>query len=319
MRNIIDNYLYAVVRHLDYSKREKVKRELNSLILDKLEKKTLGREVQEADVYAVLDELGNPYDLAEKYMEDGRNTLLSGIYFRYYKRMLLLVLPLVVIINVTVSYITNAFSQEGWLSNLWAYAESAIYGFCFYFGVLTAIFVLLQRYNVKFNSDNIRSLQKVSDEARKNINIKMFFVLIISFVIGLITYIKPSLIFYAVNNGKRISILNEDLFQQLRFVIIIMLVVVLIRECSIIVNRYMTVKLYLWVTILDVVNLVLFYILFLRHKIINPNFLNIFKEMFVDKPIIIEFFSTINYWIVILFFVLVLLVNLGDFFELKNK
>lgn len=319
MRSIIDNYLYAVVRHLDYSNREKVKRELNNLILDKLEKKTLGREMQEADVYAVLEELGNPYDLAEKYMEDGRNTLLSGIYFRYYKRMLLLVLPLVVIINVTVSYITNAFSQEGLLSNLWASAESAIYGFCFYFGVLTAIFVLLQRYNVKFNSDNTRSLQEVSDEARKNINIKTFFVLVISFVIGLIIYIKPSLIFYTVNNGKRISILNEDLFQQLRFVIIIMLVVLLIRECSIIVNRYMTVKLYLWVTILDVVNLVLFYILFLRHKILNPNFLNIFKEMFVDKPIIIEFFSTINYWIVILFFVLVLLVNLGDFFELKNK
>ncbi|OFI47677.1 hypothetical protein BG262_08205 [Floricoccus penangensis] len=319
MRSIIDNYLYDVVKHLDYPKREKVKKELNSLILDKLEERTSGREALETDVYAVLEELGSPYHVAEKYMGDEKNTLLSGIYFRYYKRILLLVLPLVVIISVTDSYITNAFSQEDWMSNLKACTESAIYAFCFYFCVITAIFVLLQRYNVKFNSYNIGTLQKTSDEARKNINIKSICILIISFVIGIITYIKPSLIFYAVSHGKRISILNEDLFLQLRFVIIGMLVVVLIRECSVIVNRYMNVKLYIWVTILDVVNLILFCVLFLRHNIINPNFLNIFKEMFVDEPIIIEFFSNIiNYWIVILFSVLVLSVNLGDFFRIKK-
>ena len=43
MRSIIDNYLYAVVRHLDYPKRENVKKELNSLILDVLEERTAGR------------------------------------------------------------------------------------------------------------------------------------------------------------------------------------------------------------------------------------------------------------------------------------
>lgn len=228
MRSIIDNYLYDVVKHSDYPKREKVKKELNSLILDKLEERTSGREAMETDVYAVLEELGNPYDVAEKYMGDGKNTLLSGIYFRYYKRILLLVLPLVVIISITVSYITNAFSQEDWMSNLRACVESAIYGFCYYFCVITAIFMLLQRYNVKFNSYNIGTLHKVSYKARKNINIKPVLVLIISFAIGIITYIKPSLIFYAVSNGKLINVLNEDLFLQLRFVIIDMLVVVLI-------------------------------------------------------------------------------------------
>ena len=318
MRSIIENYLYAVVRHLDYPKRENVKKELNSLILDVLEERTAGREAQEADVYAALEEIGKPSELAEKYMEEGKNALLSGIYFRYYKRVLLLVLPLVFIINVTVSYMTNAFSQEDWMTRLGACAESAIYGFCFYFCGITAIFVLLQRCNVKFSGDNIRSLPKAPDETRKSINIKSFMAIMISFVIGLITYIKPSLIFYAVNQGERISVLNEDLFQQLRFVIIAMLVVVLIRECSMIVNRYMSVKLYLWVTMLDVINLVLCCILFLRQGIINPSFLGIFGTMFPDKPIIMEFFSTMNYWIVGVFFLLVLLDNLGDLCRIEK-
>lgn len=318
MQSIIDKYLFAVVKHLDIKKRESVKKELNSLIWDMLEERTNGREIQEEDVYAVLEQIGKPSDLAEKYMGEGKTSLLEGIYFRYYKRVLLLVLPLVAIVTVAVSYMSNILDHGDWSKSVRASAESVIYGVFFFFFVITVIFVILQRWNIKFSGEDIRSLPDVPTETKKSINIKSILSIVAMFTLGLITFLQPSLLFYAVKDGEKISVLNEPVFLRLRYIIIAMLVVLLIRECSVIVNKFLSVKLYVWLTLLDVINLVLFFVLFLRAEVINPKFTEVFEAMFPDKQIIQNFFSYTNYWIAGVFFLLVLFDNLSDLHRIER-
>ena len=312
MQSIIDKYIYAVVKHLDNKKRESVKKELNGLIWDMLEKRANGREIQEEDVYAVLEQIGKPADLAEKYMGEGKTSLLEGIYFRYYKRVLLLVLPLVAIVTAATSYMSNILDHGDWSKSVRASAESVVYGIFFFSFVITVIFVILQRSNIKFRGEDIRDLPDVPTETKKSISIKSIISIVVMFTLGLITFFQPSLLFYAVKDGEKISVLNETVFMRLRFVIIAMLVVLLIRECSVIVSKFMSVKLYIWLTFLDIINLVLFFALFLRKEVINPKFIDVFETMFSDKKIIIDFFSYTNYWIAGVFFLLVLFDNLSD-------
>ena len=318
MQSIIDKYLFAVGKHLNNKKREIVSKELNSLIWNKLNERAGGREIQEEDVYAVLEQIGKPSDVAAKYMNKGKTSLLGGIYSQYYKRVLLLVLPLVAIVSAAAAYMSNILDHGDWTKSVRASAEAVVYNICFFFVVITVIFVILQRLKIKLSGENIRSLPDVPKETKKSINIKSILSIVVMFTLGLITFFQPSLLFYAVKDGEKISVLNESVFLRLRFVIIAMLVVILIRECSVIVNKFVSVKLYVWLTLLDVINLILFFVLFLRTEVINPKFTEVFEAMFPDKQIIHNFFSYTNYWIAGVFFLIVLLDNLSDLHRIER-
>ena len=62
-QDIIDRYIYDVVRRLPPNQRQDIERELRSLIEDMLESGPENRNVED-----VLKELGNPLDLARQYL-----------------------------------------------------------------------------------------------------------------------------------------------------------------------------------------------------------------------------------------------------------
>ncbi len=90
----IKRYIYAVTYHLPAKIREDVEKELDGLIFDMLERRCGDNEPSEADVKAVLSELGTPEQLASKYNGDDSLSLISGMYFLVYKRVLSIVIPL---------------------------------------------------------------------------------------------------------------------------------------------------------------------------------------------------------------------------------
>ena len=75
---IIDRYVYAVVKRLPESTRQDVERELRANIQD-----MLPDDHSEADVRAVLAKLGNPYRLAEEYRETKRYLIGPSVYDSY--------------------------------------------------------------------------------------------------------------------------------------------------------------------------------------------------------------------------------------------
>lgn len=75
---LIERYVYAVTEHLPEDIRDDVGKELRANIED-----MLPDNPTDADVYKVLEELGNPYKLASEYNPKKRYLIGPGLYDRY--------------------------------------------------------------------------------------------------------------------------------------------------------------------------------------------------------------------------------------------
>lgn len=89
MENLIERYIYDVVRRLPEKEGQDVRRELRANIDD-----MLPENPSEADVEAVLCQLGAPADLADQYRQQPRFLISPAVYSDYI-RALKWVLPLV--------------------------------------------------------------------------------------------------------------------------------------------------------------------------------------------------------------------------------
>lgn len=313
MQNIIERYLYAVVKNLKESQKESVIKELDSRIHEMLKVKTNGKEPTKEDVYAVLEELGKPYDLAKKYMDSEKGMLLKHEYFKVYKGVTLTTLPIVIVICILGAYTSGVVMHEHWLKVIAICLESAFIGFCFYFTVITLIFIILQYLNVSIGSENICSLPQVPKTIKKHSNTISYVALGIMFLLGITIFVKSSLIFAAVVDMKRISIFDEIILNEYKYLIVCILIVTIIRESYNMLTNGIGIKSYVIISVLDLMEISMLFVLFLRPRIISSEFIGIFQSKFPDKQIIVNFFANFNYWIVGIFLLTVLLRNISDF------
>ena len=94
MKDLIERYIYAVVRRLPENIQEEVKNELRSNIYD-----MLPDHASDQDIERLLIELGNPRDMAIKYQPKERY-LISPRYFFDYMYVLKIVTVIFVLVSV---------------------------------------------------------------------------------------------------------------------------------------------------------------------------------------------------------------------------
>ena len=110
--NLIERYLYDVVRRLPEKQRKDIEEELRTLIEDMLEERKGDGGAEEVE--AVLSELGDPAKLAMKYRGEEAH-LIGGEYYPIYCQILKLVLICVgvgVTISAVVHWIVQLPAQE---------------------------------------------------------------------------------------------------------------------------------------------------------------------------------------------------------------
>ena len=110
--NLIERYLYDVVRRLPEKQRKDIEEELRTLIEDMLEERPGDGGAEEVE--AVLSELGDPAKLAMKYRGEEAH-LIGGEYYPIYCQILKLVLICVgvgVAISAVVHWIVQLPAQE---------------------------------------------------------------------------------------------------------------------------------------------------------------------------------------------------------------
>ncbi|WP_028608735.1 permease prefix domain 1-containing protein [Paenibacillus harenae] len=145
---LVKRYIYAVTQRLPERQRADIEKELQGLIEDMLEDRVQGGAATSEDVEAVLLELGNPRELAEKYRGTKRY-LISPELFTTYLSVLKIVL-LSVGIAMTVTFLIETIINpvqilEHFVSNL----VSLLMG-CFQaFAWVTIIFGLVEYAGVK--------------------------------------------------------------------------------------------------------------------------------------------------------------------------
>lgn len=102
--NVIDRYVYDVIRRLPERQQEDVGKELRVEIEAMVEDEAQGKKPTKKQVYDVLMRMGDPAVLADQYAERQRY-VVSPLYFATYvqllKTLLLIVVPIIIFLTFT--------------------------------------------------------------------------------------------------------------------------------------------------------------------------------------------------------------------------
>ena len=142
--DMAERYIYEVTRRVPKGQREEIQLELRELISDMMERD--GAQIEE-----VLAELGNPKDFAQKYNGE-RQDLVGPEYYEDYCWVIKLFLASAAGLNLAAAVFQGAISPghllrvSFYLGTIMNIMVSLMGGF----GLITFIFAVLERQNVKF-------------------------------------------------------------------------------------------------------------------------------------------------------------------------
>ena len=179
---LIERYVYAVVRQLPAKQRADIEQELKSLINDMLEERCGDVSPTERDINVVLAELGKPSELAAKYDPDGERSLIGPRYYRRYIQTMKLALPAVVLglaIAAILSTLIEGIDPNtnlqvngldfSWIAHVFSWLGNIITSLFSAAAIITLIFAIFEYKNVTLDEDDISKLPAVP---RKNQQIK---------------------------------------------------------------------------------------------------------------------------------------------------
>ena len=167
--DLVARYIYAVTRGLPTKTRPDVEQELDGLVSDMLSERCGDAAPADADIRAVLTELGDPDEMAAKYSPDGKGALISGSYFVCYKRVIRIVLPIaagLIAILTALSFVMNWVQDPASVPMMASAIEqvvaAAIEAPIVAFAVITLVFAGLERATARSrNRDFLASLPSV--------------------------------------------------------------------------------------------------------------------------------------------------------------
>lgn len=165
--DLLDRYLQAVRSYLPRRQQTDITRELHENLLSEMEDKEgeLGRAMTEAELGDLLKQHGHPMLVASRYARPQRQYLIGPAIFPAYRLALRVVLWITVAANLAVGAVKAFIGARpaSALAEVWA---STWLGLVVALGVVTAVFALLERYQVSlFNKWSPRSLPRVRKDA----------------------------------------------------------------------------------------------------------------------------------------------------------
>jgi uncharacterized membrane-anchored protein len=158
LEDLVNRYVYDVVRRLPQNQREDIERELRELIDDMLVDKLGGQEPTKQELEEVLLQLGKPADLADKYRDEKR-CLIGPAYYDTYCMVLKIVL-ICVGFGVCVAYFVNCVVTSTITYEL---VPNVLSGLMEGFAWVTILFFVAERYGKKVISSQRLNNWKLSD------------------------------------------------------------------------------------------------------------------------------------------------------------
>lgn len=154
----IDRYVYAVGREFTEPQRSDIEKEIHSLIADMLEACASSGDPNEAEIRAVLTELGDPHLLADKYRDRKRYLIGPEIYPSYLK--ILQLVGMAISISMVVLFLTQSLSAPDRIPSilgetLTTFISACIQGFAW----ITVGFALAEHFKpeqakIEFEEEN---------------------------------------------------------------------------------------------------------------------------------------------------------------------
>ncbi|MDY0210489.1 MAG: hypothetical protein RBQ91_03655 [Acholeplasma sp.] len=158
MNELINRYVYDVVKRLDEWKKKDIEKELKANIMD-----MLGEDFSEENTIKVLKKLGRPDVLALKYKEKKKYVISPRLYDDYIKT-LKIVLIVFISINVISSIVSAIFNETGIqvIGTMFEEITEELFGSIFFaFAVVTVVFWAIDYNQKDLNHFDPTKLSKV--------------------------------------------------------------------------------------------------------------------------------------------------------------
>jgi hypothetical protein len=221
---LIDRYVYEVGQRLPRKNRADIQVELRSTLVDTLEARVEGEPSQE-DQVELLKEFGPPQEVAASYWSQGQYLIGPSLYplFRMVVGIALLVF---VIVQLVLLGIALVFNQEVLtFSSVLEIFSGMIVGVFTAFGIIVIVFAVLQRFDVKPDTEEeewdplqLPQIEEVDTISRGGTVAEITFGLVI---IGILLFL-PDKIGFVLSPGMEI-ILNPVLSSYIPLLILSLL------------------------------------------------------------------------------------------------
>ncbi|MCX7774339.1 MAG: hypothetical protein N2376_14650 [Clostridia bacterium] len=143
--NLVERYVYAVVRRLPAKSRDDIEKELRSLIMDALDEKGQGREATEQEIIEVLEELGSPAKMAANYYGNG-SSIIGPRFFDLYMLVLKIALA-AALVGITIAFVIGAAARGVVYQDVGKLIGSLVDAFLSTVGAVTIGFAITERVN----------------------------------------------------------------------------------------------------------------------------------------------------------------------------
>ncbi|MCL2225273.1 MAG: hypothetical protein FWB96_09950 [Defluviitaleaceae bacterium] len=280
MKNDLKNrYIYAVTRHLPAKMQNDVEKELDSLISEMASER--GNENSEQTLKDVLTELGEPEELALKYSGSERKSLISGVYYLMYKRVLWMVLPIVAAVITILTIVGLAFTDVAQADPFVITAIQAVAGIAGTivqaFALITVIFAVLDYKKVDLKEDDFFNLPDIPEEKQKITPLGPITAIIVSISLAALWLAFPQ-IMGGRFDGEWITVFDTAVLRGLWVPILAWTILEIATEIVKMVEGVYTMRLAIIATIGGVLQAVCAVIVFGNNGIINQGFLSALGE-----------------------------------------
>jgi hypothetical protein len=286
IKDLVDRYIYQVVKHLPQEQRADIEKELRGLIEDTLTARSENPAM--ADAEAVLKELGTPIELAAKYRGSSRY-LIGPEYYDMYLFVLKIVLAAVTFGMALAQIIGNITSPP---ENIWA-AIGLFFGSIFSavvqaFAWVTAVFALMEHFvreklwkKEEWKPSDLPPVPVQQAAIKKSepivgIIFSILWLILITTAPQLIgAYIAPAgEVIDAVGVLHAIiPVFNLTVLAQLMPLVVIIICLGIVKEVLRLAEGRYTVRLAIAMTVLNAASLILFIWVYGGPAIWNPNFI----------------------------------------------
>lgn len=309
MKNdLIERYIYAVVKGLPRKQQQDVSMELRSLIEDMLTERCGEVLPAEKDVRVVLTELGTPRELCAKFDEDAEKCLIGQPYFSTYQFVMKIVLIAVAVGMTVSSVILQILEPQSWLGMLGNWFTMVYNSLLASFAIVTLLFSFFYHKGIQltepFNFDDLPPVPKKSQEISRWESIAGIVFCMIFAVLFLFT---PQ-VFSVILEGVVISLFEVRTVKQTWFIIAAFAACGIIRETVQLMEGRYNRKVMVTALVTDAVSGVLCTWWLLGFDLINQTFLASLETIFAEEnSIVIGLFANFDlFFLGIMLFALVL-------------
>ncbi len=289
----IERYIYAVTHYLPEKDREEVGRELKSNIEDMLQ-----GDYSEENIKQILEELGSPYELSTRYLDQEKFIIGPRVYHIYIETLKILMVVAIIVgaITFTVDLLANinsldfSTSPQGIIAITVKIIAKGI-GIMFnvmvgFFFWVTFGFIIVEKTNAldemksrKNKAFVVEDLKEIPQSKGKNISkVEMAFTLVLTIAFLFIFLFKSDLISMYIAGEGSYPIFNSDTIQAYMLVILVTgALSISLTIYKLILGRWSK-KLAIYSVVYALVSLVVTIIVVQDPNLFDPRFLNFISD-----------------------------------------